>query len=73
MSLSSFPQSTRPLAYTGNKNAVLVPLVIFNRPPTAADAKPYDLGTIWLSTGTPNEAYMLTAKPNNIAVWKQIT
>lgn len=73
MSLSSFPQSTRPLAYTGNKNAVLVPLVIFPRAPVAGDAKSYDLGTIWLNNSGTNHAYILTAKPNNVAVWKQLT
>ena len=73
MSLSSFPQSTRPLAYTGNKNAVLVPLVIFNRQPQPGDAKPYDIGTIWLNLSGTNQVYILTAKPGNVAVWKQIT
>lgn len=73
MTLSSFPQSTRPLAYTGNKFAQLVPLVIFDRAPNPGDAKSYDIGTIWLNRSGTNHAYILTAKPNNIAVWKQIT
>lgn len=72
MSLSAFPQSTRPLAYTGNKFAQLVPLIQFDRAPNPGDAKPYDLGTVWLDKAG-QEAYMLVAKPNNVAVWKQIT
>ncbi len=72
MSLASFPQSTRPLAYTGNKFSQLVPLVIFERAPNPGDAKPYDLGTMWLDKVGQN-AYLLVAKPNNVAVWKIIT
>lgn len=68
MSLASFPQSTRPLAYTGNKFSQLVPLVIFERAPTLADAKPYDIGTIWLDR-VGRTCYVLVSKPSNVAEW----
>lgn len=66
-----------PLAYMGD-NAFQPPeFVTDNRPPTANDSFNFELGTIWLDTGsnTPpsaNDVYMLVALNAGVATWVSV-
>ncbi len=64
---------TNSLSYMGVQATTPPQLVIYNRNPTSNDYAEFEVGTLWITSTTPQEIWMLTDKKLHVSTWSQLS